>query len=161
MATFQIKGEEVIDRNVEVVVETGENEQTEPVVTVPETDGAVVRVPDHWVDQQVKIIRTGDEPQQDGAGDLPEDFDWENDEEYSSRVKTNEKQSERAQVLEIVSTLEAETKTDDELGAAPISDVFSKANEQEISTETCEEILDEFRRKGQVYEPSENTLRVT
>lgn len=138
MAEFTIEGEEMIDR-------VAEKTESETTISVPET----------WEGEHVKVIRT----------DYP--FALRNKEEFSEAKKhdgeennteTTNNTDREEKVAQILCEAIREINVSD---GAPVGDVIREVKKENITEETCRNVISDLKRRGEIYEPQENRLKCT
>lgn len=138
MAQFNVQGEEMIDRVAE------------------KTDsGTTISVPESWQGEHVKVIRT----------DYP--FALRNKDEFSGTNKedTNENNTDtsneanrQGKVAQILCETIRDLNVSD---GAPIGDVIREVKKENITEETCRNVISDLKHRGEIYEPHENRLKCT
>lgn len=139
MAEFSIDGEEVIDRDV----------RRDSVSETDSGSGNVVRVPDGWSGEHVKVVRTGRESAPgrsvNRSGHGPGEFEM----PITHTVE------------DIIMSLEQEMQSDAGFDGVPFSDVRAAARYHGITPDACQAAIDELLNRGLIYEQYEDSYRVS
>ena len=187
MPSLTIHGEELIDRvpgtnrigTVVSVPESWESSQLKVVRTGHETHAfkvngqeAVERVvgepsgdlhvsvPESWESTFVKVIRSG-EPLPLRTADEHADMPSTSDDMIATDEDTDLPGSVEVIQTQIVDAIKRLNEENEHSNGVPVGDVMVEVTSDVIPREACETALTRLKKKGRVYSPSENRVKLT